>query len=92
MIAIISTLIFGLVVGALAKLFMPGDDPGGIIVTTLLGIAGAFIGKFISAALVGGDAITRWTMSGFFFSILGAVVLLLLYRLIIGRRHRRPVV
>jgi uncharacterized membrane protein YeaQ/YmgE (transglycosylase-associated protein family) len=85
--AILGWILFGLVVGALAKLVMPGRDPGGIIVTILLGIAGALLGGFIGQALGlygPGDA------AGFVMSFLGAVALLAIYRVLIGRR-RRPI-
>jgi len=75
---IIWFLIVGLVVGAIAKLLMPGRDPGGFIVTILLGIAGSLVGGFL---FHGGD-----TRSGLIGSVVGALILLLLYRLIIGRR------
>jgi uncharacterized membrane protein YeaQ/YmgE (transglycosylase-associated protein family) len=76
------TLIIGLVVGALAKLLMPGDDPGGIIITMLLGIAGAFIATFLGRAL----GFYQQDSAGIIMSIIGAMVLLLLYRAIRGRR------
>ncbi len=80
---VISTLVVGLIVGALAKLIMPGRDPGGIIVTMLLGIAGAFVGTWIgrSMGMYGPNQGAGWIMS-----IVGAIVLLLIYRLIVGRR------
>jgi uncharacterized membrane protein YeaQ/YmgE (transglycosylase-associated protein family) len=84
---VIGWILFGLVVGALAKLVMPGRDPGGIIVTMLLGIAGALLGGFIGRAmgLYGpGDA------AGFLMSFLGAVILLVLYRTMVRRRALRP--
>jgi len=80
---IIVTLIVGLVVGALAKLVMPGKDPGGIVVTMLLGVAGAFVAGFIGHSL-GWYAIGDGP--GIIASILGAMVLLGLYRLAIHRR------
>jgi uncharacterized membrane protein YeaQ/YmgE (transglycosylase-associated protein family) len=82
-------LIVGLIVGALAKLFMPGKDPGGIIVTMLLGIAGSFVAGFIGRAL----GLYRDPASGpgVIASIIGAMVLLAIYRVIIGRRHTRVV-
>jgi uncharacterized membrane protein YeaQ/YmgE (transglycosylase-associated protein family) len=83
MISILGWIVFGLVVGALAKLVMPGRDPGGIIVTMLLGIAGAVIGGFIGRAL--GFYGERET-AGFLMSFLGAVVLLWIYRLAVRRR------
>ena len=76
-------LIVGLVVGALAKLIMPGTDPGGIIVTMLLGIAGSFIAGLVGRA-VGWYA--EGQRAGFIASVIGAIVLLAIYRAIIGRR------
>jgi uncharacterized membrane protein YeaQ/YmgE (transglycosylase-associated protein family) len=81
---IIWTLIVGLICGALAKLIMPGKDPGGFIVTMLLGVAGAFVGSFIGRAL---GFYHHNEGAGWIMSILGAVVLLGIYRLVIGRRH-----
>ena len=81
--AILGWILFGLIVGALAKLVMPGRDPGGIIVTMLLGIAGAVIGGLIGRALGfygPGEA------AGFVMSFLGAVVLLVIYRMMVRRR------
>jgi uncharacterized membrane protein YeaQ/YmgE (transglycosylase-associated protein family) len=83
MTGIISTLIIGLIVGAIAKLLMPGRDPGGCIITILLGIAGAFVAGYLGRAI-------GWyepgQPAGFIASIIGAMILLLIYRLIIGRR------
>jgi uncharacterized membrane protein YeaQ/YmgE (transglycosylase-associated protein family) len=80
---ILSWIVFGLIVGALAKLFMPGKDPGGIIVTILLGIAGSVIGGYLGQAL-------GWyqpgQFAGWIVSILGAIVLLLLYRLLFAKK------
>jgi len=80
---ILTWILFGLIVGALAKLVMPGRDPGGIIVTMLLGIAGAVVGGMIGRGM--GLYGTNQT-AGFFMSFLGAVILLFVYRLIVGRR------
>lgn len=82
--AILSWILFGLVVGIIAKLLMPGRDPGGFIVTILLGIAGALIGGFIGRAMgfYGPDQGAGWLMS-----ILGAIVLLALYRMLVSRRR-----
>lgn len=76
-------IVFGLVVGILAKLLMPGKDPGGFIVTTLLGIAGAFIGGFIGRAT---GHYGPGETAGYLMSILGAVILLALYRMLVRRR------
>jgi uncharacterized membrane protein YeaQ/YmgE (transglycosylase-associated protein family) len=83
MIAILSWIVFGLVVGALAKLLMPGDDPGGIIVTILLGIAGALVGGLIGRQLgyYGPDQ-----TAGYIMSIAGAIILLALYRMVVRKR------
>jgi uncharacterized membrane protein YeaQ/YmgE (transglycosylase-associated protein family) len=80
---ILSWIVFGLVVGISAKLLMPGRDPGGFIVTILLGIAGALLGGFVGRAMgfYGPSQPAGWLMS-----IVGAIVLLLLYRLVARRR------
>jgi uncharacterized membrane protein YeaQ/YmgE (transglycosylase-associated protein family) len=83
---ILTWIILGLVVGALAKLLMPGDDPGGIFITILLGIAGAFLGGMIGSAL-GVGSITGFNMLSIVLAIVGAVILLVLYR-VIRRPHR----
>ncbi len=70
--------IIGLIVGALAKLIMPGKDPGGIIVTMILGIAGSFLGTFLGRAV---GLYQTGQSAGFIMSLLGAIVLLVLYRL-----------
>jgi len=88
--AIITMLIVGLVVGALAKLFMPGRDPGGVIVTILLGIAGSFVAGFIGRAV--GWYRTPGSGPGIIASIIGAMLLLFIYRLVIGRGTRRTAV
>src|SRR5687767_14801607 len=81
--AVLGWILFGLVVGALAKLVMPGRDPGGIIVTMLLGIAGAVLGGFIGRAL---GWYGEGEAAGFLMSFVGAVLLLFLYRMFVGRR------
>jgi uncharacterized membrane protein YeaQ/YmgE (transglycosylase-associated protein family) len=80
---IVVTLIVGLIVGALAKLVMPGKDPGGIIITILLGVAGAFIAGLLGHAL-GWYAVGEGP--GIIASIVGAVILLAIYRAVVGRR------
>ena len=81
---ILAMLIVGLIVGALAKLFMPGRDPGGFIVTMLLGIAGSFVASLIGRSM-------GWYRdgegAGFIASILGAMLLLFIYRAIAGRNR-----
>jgi uncharacterized membrane protein YeaQ/YmgE (transglycosylase-associated protein family) len=75
-------LIVGLVVGALAKLVMPGRDPGGVIITILLGVAGAVLTGFIGRAV---GWYGEGQPAGFIASIIGAVLLLAIYRALIGR-------
>lgn len=83
MFSLLGWIIFGLIVGALAKFVMPGRDPGGFIVTILLGIAGAVLGGFLGRA-------AGWygpeDVAGFIMSFLGAILLLWLYRLLVARR------
>ncbi|MGH7497219.1 MAG: GlsB/YeaQ/YmgE family stress response membrane protein [Gemmatimonadales bacterium] len=78
------TLIIGLVVGAIAKLLMPGKDPGGFIITMLIGVAGAFLAGFIGRAL--GWYTDPGTGPGLIASVVGAMILLFLYRMFTGRR------
>jgi uncharacterized membrane protein YeaQ/YmgE (transglycosylase-associated protein family) len=81
--AILSWIVFGLVIGIIAKLLMPGRDPGGFIVTILLGIAGALVGGFIGRAMgfYGPGQSAGWLMS-----IFGAIILLALYRMLVRSR------
>jgi uncharacterized membrane protein YeaQ/YmgE (transglycosylase-associated protein family) len=76
-------LIIGLVIGAIAKLIMPGKDPGGIIVTMLIGIAGALIAGFLGRAI---GWYQEGEPAGFIASVIGAILLLIVYRMIVGRR------
>jgi uncharacterized membrane protein YeaQ/YmgE (transglycosylase-associated protein family) len=82
--------IVGLIVGAIAKLLMPGNDPGGFIVTILLGIAGAFVGGWVGRQFGIGstEAVTSFDLGSLGLSILGAIILLALYRLVAGRSRR----
>ena len=82
---IIGILLFGLVVGALAKLLMPGDDPGGIIVTALIGVAGSVVGFYLFGALGIGDT-DKFDLGGILGAIIGTMLLLGLYRMFVGRR------
>ena len=89
---IIGWIILGLLAGIIAKAILPGDDPGGIIVTTLLGIVGAFIGGFVAKLLGFGDPIDEFfDLSTWLGAIIGAIVLLLLYRAISGSRRRTAI-
>lgn len=80
---ILGWIVFGLIVGAIAKLLMPGKDPGGWIVTILLGIAGSFVGGFLGQMFFG----TENQTAGWIGAILGAMLLLFIYRLVVGRRR-----
>lgn len=84
--AIIGWIIFGLIAGAIAKLLMPGRDPGGWIVTMLLGIAGAVIGGWIGNAIWGSSGVSDWSIGSFALAIAGAILLLAIYRMIVVRR------
>jgi uncharacterized membrane protein YeaQ/YmgE (transglycosylase-associated protein family) len=84
--AIFGWIIFGLIAGAIAKLLMPGRDPGGFVITMLLGIAGAVVGGFIGRALWGSTGVSDWSFGSFALAIAGAVILLAIYRVIVGRR------
>jgi uncharacterized membrane protein YeaQ/YmgE (transglycosylase-associated protein family) len=76
------SLIIGLIVGAIAKLLMPGKDPGGFVVTMLLGVAGAFLGSLVGRAI---GLYEPGTPAGFFMSIIGAMILLFVYRIFTKR-------
>lgn len=80
---ILGWIIIGLLAGAVAKLLMPGRDPGGFIVTILLGIAGALLGGFLATALGLGVGGTIWN---FVLAVIGAILLLWIYRLVVRNR------
>ena len=78
---ILSWIVLGLIVGLLAKFIMPGKDPGGIIITILIGIAGAFVGGFIGSYM-GYGPVSGFNVKSILLAICGAVILLIMYRLI----------
>jgi uncharacterized membrane protein YeaQ/YmgE (transglycosylase-associated protein family) len=80
---ILGWIVFGLIVGVLAKLVMPGRDPGGFVITALLGIVGAIVGGFVGRTL---GLYGPNDAAGFVMATIGAVLLLALYRMSIGRR------
>jgi len=80
--SVIWTLLIGLIIGAVAKLLMPGKDPGGIIVTMLLGVAGSFVATYLGRAL---GLYRDGSSAGFIMSVIGAMILLFIYRLFKGR-------
>jgi uncharacterized membrane protein YeaQ/YmgE (transglycosylase-associated protein family) len=94
MLSIIGWILFGLIAGLIAKAVMPGRDPGGAIVTILLGIAGAVVGGFIGRALFGygnsgdGDYSSPGFLMSMLLSVIGAIALLAIYRLATGRSMR----
>jgi len=83
---IISWIIVGLIAGVLAKLIMPGDDPGGFIVTILIGMAGALIGGFV-VGLLGGTGATGFNIWSILVATLGAIILLAIYRAFVAQRR-----
>jgi uncharacterized membrane protein YeaQ/YmgE (transglycosylase-associated protein family) len=83
MMDIIWLLLIGLIIGVVAKLLMPGDDPGGCIVTMLLGVAGAFMAPYLGQLL---DVSSPGGLVWFGLAVLGSVLLLAVYRLLLGRR------
>ena len=83
---ILSWIIVGLIAGALAKFIMPGKDPGGILVTMLIGIIGAIIGGFVVGLVVPGDWVSGINITTIVVATLGAIILLAIYRWYVGRR------
>ncbi|MBA2443376.1 MAG: GlsB/YeaQ/YmgE family stress response membrane protein [Rubrobacter sp.] len=81
---ILAWIVVGLIAGLLAKFIMPGPDPGGIIITILIGIAGAFVGGFV-VSLLGGTGLTGFSLWSILVATIGAIILLALYRLVAGR-------
>jgi uncharacterized membrane protein YeaQ/YmgE (transglycosylase-associated protein family) len=89
-VGIIGWIILGLLAGAIAKLILPGDQPGGFIVTTIVGVIGAVIAGFIAQALGFGDPIDEFfDISTWIAAIIGAIVLLLIWQWVAGRSGRR---
>ncbi len=81
-ISIIVWIVIGFIIGALAKLIMPGKDPGGFVVTTLLGIAGAFVGGFLSRLIGLGGLTGGFSLWSIVFGVIGAIILLAIYRML----------
>ena len=86
---VIGWIVLGLLAGVIAKAIMPGNDPGGFIVTTLIGIAGAIVGGFVGTALGIGDVDEFFDISTWLCAIGGSLILLLIYRMVVGQRARR---
>ena len=86
---IIAFIILGLLAGIIAKALIPGDDPGGFIITTIIGVVGALLGGFLAAAIFGGDPLDEFfDISTWITAIIGSIILLLIYRAVTGRRTR----
>lgn len=84
---IIAFLILGLIAGAIAKAILPGADPGGIILTMVIGVVGALLGGFLGGLLFDVNPVDQfWSVSTWLAAIIGSVILLVLYRLVTGRR------
>jgi uncharacterized membrane protein YeaQ/YmgE (transglycosylase-associated protein family) len=89
---ILGWIVLGLLAGAIAKAILPGNDPGGIIVTMIIGIVGALLGGFLGQALFGVDTLDEFfDISTWLTAIVGAIILLLLYRMVAGRGRRRVI-
>ena len=84
---IIAFIILGLLAGLIAKALLPGDDPGGLIVTTIIGVVGALLGGFLAGVLFDADPLDEFfDVSTWLTAIVGAIVLLVIYRVVVGRR------
>ncbi len=82
---IISWIFLGLIAGALAKFVLPGRDPGGLVVTMLIGIAGGVVGGFLGS-FIGLGKVESFDLGGIFIAMMGAIVLLVVYRFVMSRR------
>ncbi|MEQ4205569.1 GlsB/YeaQ/YmgE family stress response membrane protein [Actinopolymorpha sp. B9G3] len=86
---IIAFLILGLICGAIAKFLLPGNDPGGLIVTLVIGVAGALLGGFLAGVLFNTSPIDEfWDLSSWLTAIIGSVLVLLVWRAVAGRTRR----
>jgi len=90
-VGIIAFIILGLLAGLIAKAIMPGEDPGGVIVTTIIGIVGALLGGFLAGALFDADPLDEFfDISTWLTAIVGSIILLVIYRLVVRRRPVTP--
>jgi uncharacterized membrane protein YeaQ/YmgE (transglycosylase-associated protein family) len=84
---IIAFIILGLIAGVIAKALLPGDDPGGLIITAIIGIVGALLGGFLAGAIFDADPLDEFfDISTWLTAIVGAILLLAIYRMVVGRR------
>jgi uncharacterized membrane protein YeaQ/YmgE (transglycosylase-associated protein family) len=84
---ILSWIVFGLIAGALAKFLMPGQDPGGCIITIIIGVIGAVLGGYL-ATMLGYGGISGFDFRSFVIAVIGSILLLIIWRMIRGRRVR----
>jgi len=82
-------IVLGLIAGAIAKAIMPGRDPGGILITMLLGVVGALLGGFLGSAIFGVGLSEFWSIQTWLVAILGSIIVLAIYRAVAGRRAVR---
>jgi uncharacterized membrane protein YeaQ/YmgE (transglycosylase-associated protein family) len=87
--SIIGWIVLGLIAGAIAKAIMPGNDPGGILITMLLGVVGAVLGGFVGSAIFGVGLENFWSIQTWLVAIIGSIVVLAIYRAVAGRRAVR---
>lgn len=83
---LIGAVVFGLIAGIVAKLLMPGNDPGGCIITSIIGIVGALIGQLIGSQLLGLGSMDRWSIGNFLLAVVGSIILLVIYRFVAKRK------
>lgn len=83
--SILSWIVFGLIAGAIAKIILPGRDPGGLIVTILIGVVGGLLGGWLSTKF-GGGGVSGFNLMSFIWAVVGSVILLVLYRLLFKKR------
>jgi uncharacterized membrane protein YeaQ/YmgE (transglycosylase-associated protein family) len=89
---IIAWIILGLLAGLIAKAILPGDDPGGFIITGIIGVAGALLGGFLAKVLFGAHPLDEFfDISTWVTAIVGSIILLLIYRMVVGNDNRRLV-
>ena len=89
---IIGWIVLGLLAGIIAKAILPGNDPGGIIVTIIIGIVGAILGGFLAQVLFGNNTVDEFfDISTWLTAIIGAILLLVVYRMVVGRGRRRVI-
>lgn len=82
---ILTWIVFGLLAGAVAKFILPGKDPGGILVTMLIGVIGGLFGGWLGSTLFGAEGVTGFNLTSFLWAVIGSLVLLLIYRFIFHR-------